>query len=333
MKFSVEYVGRYKQKDDSKTKLDINVEDIDTSELLESPERLDKIASYVISNHNRKTHNKNFTAMMCVSNVKTLIKYYAIFKEKKLNGESNLKIGTIFSYGVNEDDPDASGNYMFDEPEPGAVTTASNTHSRDKLEEFIGDYNEIFNTKFTTKDSQSFYNYYNDVAKRVKSKEIDLLLVVNMFLTGFDSPNLNTLFVDKNLRYHGLIQAYSRTNRILNELKSQGNIVSFRNLKKATDEAITLFSNKDAIDVIIIEPFEDYVEKFNKAVKKLKETVPTIDSVDNLESEVDELQFIKSFRELMRVKTVLSTFADFTFEDLEMSEQDFEDYKSKYLDL
>ena len=336
LKFSVEYVGRYKQKETSKTNLDINVEDIDTSELLESSERLEKIADYVIANHNRKTHSKTFTAMMCVANIPTLIKYYEILKAKKEEGRHNLKIATIFSYGVNEDDPDATGNYMFEEPpHDGSVANAAevSTHSRDKLEEFIGDYNKIHNTKFTTKDSQSFYNYYNDIAKRVKSKEIDLLLVVNMFLTGFDSPNLNTLYVDKNLRYHGLIQAYSRTNRIINELKSQGNIVSFRNLKKPTDEAITLFSNKDAIDVIIMEPMEDYVEKFNEAVKTLRQIAPTIDSVNDLESEEDELKFIKSFRELMRLKTVLTTFSDFSFADLSISEQDFEDYKSKYLDL
>jgi type I restriction enzyme R subunit len=334
LKFSVEYVGRYKQKESSKTNLDINVEDIDTSELLESPERLEKIADYVIANHNRKTHNKTFTAMMTVSNIQTLIKYYDIFKAKKEAGEHKLKIATIFSYGTNEDDPDATGNFMFEEPPEGADDPAEvSTHSRDKLEEFIIDYNQIHNTKFTTKDSQSFYNYYNDIAKRVKSKEIDLLLVVNMFLTGFDSPNLNTLYVDKNLRYHGLIQAYSRTNRIINELKSQGNIVAFRNLKKATDEAITLFSNKDAIDVIIMQPMEDYVEKFNESVKTLRTIAPTIDSVNDLETEEDELKFIKSFRELMRLKTVLITFTDFTFDDLQLSEQDFEDYKSKYLDL
>jgi type I restriction enzyme R subunit len=274
LKFSVEYIGKYTQREDSKTNLDINVEDIDTSELLESPDRLNKIADYVIANHNRKTHGKTFTAMMCVSNINTLIKYYDILKAKREAGEHKLKIATIFSYGVNEDDPDATGNYMFEEPPPGAVPpTEINTHSRDKLEEFIGDYNEIHNTKFTTRDSQSFYNYYNDIARRVKSKEIDLLLVVNMFLTGFDSPNLNTLYVDKNLRYHGLIQAYSRTNRIINELKSQGNIVSFRNLKAATDEAITLFSNKDAIDEIILQPMKKAEEAGAYSINHVGENV------------------------------------------------------------
>lgn len=154
-----------------------------------------------------------------------------------------------------------------------------------------------------------------------------------MFLTGFDSPILNTLFVDKNLKYHGLIQAYSRTNRILNEMKSQGNIVAFRNLKKATDEAITLSANKEAIDEIILEPIENYVERFNEGVKNLRLVTPTVDSVNDLESEEDELRFIKAFRNLMRINNVLVTFADFDFTQLEMSGQEFEDFKSKYLDL
>ena len=154
-----------------------------------------------------------------------------------------------------------------------------NKHSREKLDEFIEDYNLMFSSNFSTKDSQSFYNYYNDISKKVKERKIDILLVVNMFLTGFDSPPLNTLYVDKNLKYHGLIQAYSRTNRILNEQKSQGNIVVFRNLKKATDDAITLFSNKEAIEVIIMKPYEEYVKKFNEAFIELLKITPTVNSV------------------------------------------------------
>ncbi|MBV9215559.1 MAG: type I restriction endonuclease subunit R, partial [Acidobacteria bacterium] len=290
LKFAVEYVGKYKHKDESNNNLDIDVEAIDTSELLESDQRLTKIADYVIAHHGRKTHNRTFTAMMCVGNIPSLIKYYDLFRRKKEAGEHNLKIGTIFSYGVNEDDPDADGGYMFEEPEVSAdVVNQVSPHSRDRLEEFIGDYNRLFNTKFTTKDSHSFYNYYNDISRRAKNKEIDLLLVVNMFLTGFDSPGLNTLFVDKNLRYHGLVQAYSRTNRILNEMKSQGNIVAFRNLKGATDDAITLFANKDAIEEVIVEPLEVTVEKFNKGVEDLKKIVPTVNSVDGLVDEDAEL--------------------------------------------
>ena len=191
----------------------------------------------------------------------------------------------------------------------------------------------MFGTKYSTKDSESFYNYYNDISKRVKDKQIDILLVVNMFLTGFDSKQLNTLYVDKNLKYHGLIQAYSRTNRILNEQKSQGNIVVFRNLKKATDDAITLFSNKDAIDVIIMKPYEDYVKKFNEGVKELMIIAPTVDSVNELEDENAKFEFVKAFRELIRIKNIMAAFADFKWENLNIEEQTFEDYKSKYLDI
>jgi type I restriction enzyme R subunit len=334
LKFSIEYVGRYKQKE-SATVIDIEVEDIDTKELMEAPKRLEKIADYIIANHNRKTYNKEFTAMFCVSSVDTLIKYYDILQQKKIAGEHNLKIATIFSYTANEDDADANG-FIPEElsvvEEPRALY-GLNVHTREKLDEFIGHYNGMFETKFSTKDSESFYNYYNDISKKVKERKVDILLVVNMFLTGFDSKPLNTLYVDKNLKYHGLIQAYSRTNRILNEQKSQGNIIVFRNLKKATDEAITLFSNKEAIEEIIMKPYQDYVSKFNEAFQALLEITPSVNSVNDLRSEEDELEFVKAFRELMRIKNTMATFADFVWEDLEMNEQLFEDYKSKYLDL
>jgi type I restriction enzyme R subunit len=341
LKFSVEYVGRYRQKETA-TEIDIEVEDIDVKELMDSPIRLDKITDYIIANHNRKTHSREFTAMFCVSSVNALIKYYELFQSKKIAGQHNLKIATIFSYGTNEDDGDANGQmleYFEDEPivqgmaaEP-TPAYGINAHSREKLDQFIGDYNKMFGSNFSTKDSTLFYNYYNDISKKVKEKNIDILLVVNMFLTGFDSPSLNTMYVDKNLKYHGLIQAYSRTNRILNDLKSQGNIVVFRNLKFLTDQAIALFSNKDAKDIIIMEPYEDYVTKFNEAFSALLEITPTVDSVNNLQNEEEELEFIKAFRELMRIKNVLNTFSDFALEDLDMEEQQFEDYKSKYLDL
>ena len=335
LKFAVEYVGRYKQKEGRETNIDIEVEDIDTKELMEDRSRLNKISDYILAHHNRKTHSREFTAMFCVSSIETLIKYYDLFQQKKEAGQHNLKIATIFSYAANEDDADANG-FLPEElsvvEEPKALYGLQ-AHSREKLDEFIAHYNQMFETKFSTKDSESFYNYYNDISKKVKERKIDILLVVNMFLTGFDSPALNTLYVDKNLKYHGLIQAYSRTNRILNEQKSQGNIVVFRNLKNATDEAITLFSNKEAIEVIIMKPYEDYVTKFNEVFIELLKIVPTVNSVNNLQSENDELGFIKAFRELMRIKNILTAFADFKWEDLAMNEQLFEDYKSKYLDL
>ncbi len=342
LKFSVEYVGRYKHKDGRETNIDIEVEDIDTAALMEDETRLEKITDYIIAHHNRKTHSREFTAMFCVNNVPTLIKYVDLFRKKKAEGLHNLNIATIFSYGANEDDADANGFINFEENFDSvdfnvvADSTAAyqiNPHSRDKLEEYIQDYNKLFGDNFTTKDSQSFYNYYNDISKKVKERKIDILVVVNMFLTGFDSPTLNTMYVDKNLKYHGLIQAYSRTNRILNEQKSQGNIVAFRNLKNRTDEAITLFSNKEAIEVIIMKPYEDYTAKFDEAFEHLISLTPTIASVDDLETEEDELAFIKAFRELMRIKNILTAFSDFKWEDLKMTEQQFEDFKSKYLDL
>ena len=334
LKFSVEYVGRYKRKETA-TEIDIEVEDIDRKELMESPARLEKIVDYIIANHDRKTHGKTFTGMFCVSSVDTLIKYYDIFQRKKEEGKHNLKIATIFSYAANEDDADANG-FLPEElsvvEEPRALY-GLNVHTREKLDEFIGHYNQMFETKFSTKDSVSFYNYYNDISKKVKERKVDILLVVNMFLTGFDSPTLSTLYVDKNLKYHGLIQAYSRTNRIINEQKSQGNIVVFRNLKYNTDQAITLFSNKEAIEVIIMKPYEDYVKKFNEAFIALLQITPTVNSVNDLQTEDDELAFIKAFRDLMRIKNILTAFSDFKWEDLAMNEQLFEDYKSKYLDL
>lgn len=330
LKFSVEYIGRYKQ--NSNTYIDIEVEDINIKELLESEQRLSKIVDYIAANHDRKTHNREFSAIFCVSSIPALIRYYEMFAVAKAAGKHNLKIATIFSYGVNEDDQDADGINKSDE--------TPDNHSRAKLDQFIADYNACYGSKFSTKDSQSFYNYFTDLSKRVKDhgtlprdQQVDILLVVNMFLTGFDSKTLNTLYVDKNLKYHGLIQAYSRTNRILNEVKSQGNVIVFRNLKQATDDAVALFSNKNANEVIFIEPYEVYVEKFKQAVAKLFALTPTVESVNNLATEHEELMFIKNFRDLIRLKNVLETFADFNFADLNIDSQTFENYKSKYLDL
>jgi type I restriction enzyme R subunit len=329
LKFSVEYYSGMKMKDGST--VDIDVEGIDTKEVMESPKRLEMLTDFIIANHSRKTHAREFTAMFCISNVDTLTKYYELFKTKREAGEHNLRIATIFSYTANEDDKDANG--LLDEDITLGDGGTINMHTRDKLEGYIGDYNKLFGTSYTTKDSESFYNYYRDIAARVKNREIDILLVVNMFLTGFDSKTLNTLYVDKNLRYHGLLQAYSRTNRILNSIKSQGNIVVFRNLKKATDDAIALFSNRDAKEIIFTQPYEDYVAKFNEAISKLYDLTPTPDSVNVLIGEEQEAEFVKEFRELMRLKNVLVTFTEFEFSHTEMSAQTFEDFKSKYLDV
>lgn len=348
LKFSVEYIRTFKRKD---MILDIEVEAIDEAEVMNAPQRLENVVDYIIANHDRKTHGREFTAIFCVSSVPVLIEYYKLFLRKRSEGAHNLRMATIFTYQSNETDRDAVG-YMDDDFEEFGLSEGGETntstqylqaadggvvydtqHSRDELEGFIQEYNKQFSTNFTSNDQQLFYNYYNDIAKRVKARQIDLLLVVNMFLTGFDSKHLNTLYVDKNLKYHGLLQAYSRTNRILNEVKSQGNIVCFRNLKESTDEAIALFSNKNAREEIILEPYEEYVKKFNQAYMALLQIAPTVNSVNNLRSEDEELEFIKAFRELMRLKNVLTTYTEFDFGDLSMGEQQFEDYKSKYLDL
>jgi type I restriction enzyme, R subunit len=298
---------------------------------MESPARLEKITDYIIEHHSVKTRNKEFTAMMCVSSVDVLIKYYELFAAKKMAGKHKLRIATIFSYTANEEDKDADG--ILDDGGEIIGGEGGDPHTREKLDGFISDYNAMFGTNFSTKDTQSFYNYYQDIAKKVKERKVDILLVVNMFLTGFDSKTLNTLYVDKTLKYHGLVQAYSRTNRILNEVKSQGNIVVFRNLKKRTDEAIALFADVNAKEEIFVPPYDEYVQAFNQVVAELLALTPNPASVKNLADEEAELKFVKTFRELMRLKNILESFSEFDADDLTMTYQRFEDFKSAYLDL
>jgi type I restriction enzyme, R subunit len=341
LKFGIEYIGKYKKK--SNTFVDIEVEDIDTKEVLESDDRLEKIADYIIKYHPQKTHNKDYSAIFAVSSIKNLIRYYELFKKKKEAGEHNLRIATIFTYAANEEDEQAQG-YLPEVLDLVAEEQANyqSAHSREKLESFLEDYNTMYGTAFSTRDGIAFENYFKDISKRMKERErqsfndkdrVDILLVVSMFLTGFDAKKVNTLYVDKNLRYHGLIQAFSRTNRILTEQKSQGNILCFRNLKEATDEAVALFSNKEAKEVIFMPPYEDISRKFSEAFGKLLAVAPTVGSVDDLISEDKQMEFIQAYRELIRLKNILTSFSDFSWDDLPMTEQAFEDYKSKYLDL
>ncbi len=335
LKFSVEYMKTFRQKDGEIA--DINVEAIDESEVMNAPERVAAISQYIAAHHDRKTHRRQFNAIFCVSGIPSVIQYYQQFARLKAEGGHDLKIATIFSYQANEEDQDAAFPMRDDEVELHLMEKPDEPyrtkHSRDHLEDFIGDYNDQFGTNYTTRDTQSFYNYYNDVAKRMKNGQIDVLLVVNMFLTGFDSPSLNTLYVDKNLKHHGLIQAYSRTNRLFGEVKSQGNIVCFRNLKSDTDKAIALFANKNPTEDIILDPYEEYVRQFNEGFVDLIQIAPSVNSVTELQDEEQELAFIKTFRKLMRLLNILGTFTEFTFDDLSMPEQTFADYKSKYLDL
>jgi len=339
LRFSVEYWGKLRRRDGSL--IDEKVAGIDTKEFFENPDRIENVVDWVIANHGRKTHNRDFTAIMAVGSVDALIQYYEFFARKKAAGLHDLRVATIFTYGTNEDDKDANG--LISEPEFDiARDTPVNAHSRDKLDSFIADYNAMYGTAFSTKDSLSFYSYYKDIAKRIKERErenakesdrVDILLVVAMFLTGFDAKKVNTLYVDKNLKHHGLIQAYSRTNRILNEVKSQGNIVVFRNLKDATDEAIALFADKGANETILVDPYESYVIRFNEAAKALLVLTPTVDSVDALEDEIQKLAFVRAFRELARLRNVLGMFVEFDWTQLDLDNQTFDDFKSKYLDI
>lgn len=343
LRFGIEYIGRYKQK--GNTFMDIEVEDIDRPEVWSDENRLSKIVDYIIAYHNQKTFNKEFSALFAISSIDNLIKYYEIFKRKKEAGEHDLRIATIFTYGVNEDDEDAQDFLPGDDLPMAADPKAAyqSSHNRDKLETFIADYNRQYSTAFSTKDDKLFEGYFKDISKRLKEREkstfnderdrLDILLVVNMFLTGFDAKKVNTLYVDKNLKHHGLIQSYSRTNRILGEKKSQGNILAFRNLKEATDKAITLFSNKEAIEEIILPPYEKVAEKFDEALQNLLAIVPTWQSVDELVSEEEEQAFIKAFRALLRAKNVLESYTDFTWEGLGIDEETFINYQTKYMDL
>ncbi|OED29766.1 type I restriction endonuclease subunit R [Methanosphaera sp. WGK6] len=308
--FSVEYIGKYK----NHTKYDIDVEEINIKEVMESEKRLEKIVEYIIENHDKKTYNREFTSMFAVSSIPVLNKYYEIFKEKnsKLQEDKKLKIATIYTYNQNPD------------------LTEEEVHPRELLEKQIDDYNQQFGTNFST---DTFEMYYKDVSKKSKENKIDVLLVVNMFLTGFDNKLLNTLYVDKNLVYHTLLQAFSRTNRVYNEKKAYGNIVSFRNIKKDTDEAIRLFSDENALETVLMKTYKEYVENFNEQVKTLHNTVKDIKELDNPENIEKQFEFVKEFREILRTMNKLKTFTEFSYKDLDMPEQEIEDYTSKYKDI
>lgn len=306
--FSVDYIKFIEY--NGKTEEDIMVEGIDAEEVFMADERVTLIAQDIINHHNIKTRDRKYNALLTVSSIPLLIKYYETFKSLK----HDLKIGAIFTYGANED--------LDKNPE----------HSREALERCIVDYNQMYETNFST---HTFDAYFRDVCKRIKNTEIDIVIVVNMLLTGFDAKRLNTLYVDKPLKYHDLIQAFSRTNRIETDTKPFGNIVCYRTTKARVDEAVKLFSQTDSIDTVIMKPYEDYLDKFNEAVKRLLEITPAVESVDSLESEDDIKEFIIAFREVAKLLVSLKTFNQFDLDNssLMINTQIFEDYKSKYYEL
>ena len=306
--FSVDYMKFVEWS--GKTEEDIMVEGIDTDEVFMADERIGIIAQDIINHHNVKTRDRKYNALFTVSSIPLLIKYYETFKSIK----HDLKIGAIFTYGANED--------LDKNPE----------HSREALDRIIKDYNKMYKTNFS---SHTFDSYFRDICKKIKNTEIDIVIVVNMLLTGFDAKRLNTLYVDKSLKYHDLIQAFSRTNRVETDTKPFGNIVCYRTTKARVDEAVKLFSQTDSIDTVIMKPYEDYLSKFNEAVKRLLEITPVVESVDSLESEDDIKEFIIAFREVAKLLVSLKTFNQFDLDNTDsmINTQMFEDYKSKYYEL
>ena len=341
LQFQIDYRGKYTAKG-MQNNLDYEdgVEGIDTQELYDNPQRLEMIARYIVDTHDTKTKNREFTAMFCVSSVDTLTQYYELFEkvqaEKQQQDEAEgrlfkpLTIATIFSYGANEAVENNDQNGLIQEESTDAPNQI-NQSSRDKLDRYIANYNAQFGTNYNSGDG--FYAYYRDIADRVKKKQIDILLVVNMFLTGFDSKPLNTLYVDKNLKYHGLIQAFSRTNRVYNDKKPFGNIISFRNLKRATDEALALFSNKEARKTVLVPSFDEIKQDYEQAVEKLLSITPDYQTVDDLVTEDQQLEFIKAFREVMRYNAQLQTFIEYDQDDTKLDKQHFANFASKYADL
>ena len=305
------------------------------------PKRIEQIAQYVLDNFKQKTHrfnagNHGFNAMFAVSSVDAAKIYYETFKRLQSAVKNPLKIATIFSFAANEEQ-DAIGDIVDESFEVEAM----NSTAKEFLKSAINDYNGYFKTNYNV-DGKSFQNYYRDLAKRVKNKEVDLLIVVGMFLTGFDAPTLNTLFVDKNLRYHGLIQAYSRTNRIYNSTKSFGNIVTFRDLEQDTIDAITLFGKSNTRNVVLEKSYQQYMEGFTDAgvacrgyidiVTELKEKFP---DPSEIQTEKDKKDFVKLFGEYLRVENILQNYDEFAalqaFQSLDTSDaKAVEAFKEKY---
>jgi type I restriction enzyme R subunit len=339
--FKVDYIERFRIKDGI---IDKKVSAIDTAAVLSDNQLISNTVEYIIKNFNDKTYrNQNlshfqhrvitnieklaedkkkevdeikeektvngFNSIFAVSSIDMAKRYYNEFK----NHEHNLKIATIFSYSANEEEPDEE-----------FTTEGLDKVSRDFLEGAIADYNAMFNTNYDT-SSDKFQNYYKDLSMRVKNRQIDLLIVVDMFLTGFDATTLNTIWVDKNLKYHKLLQAFSRTNRILNSVKRFGNIVCFRNLEQETNEAISLFGDKDAAGIVLLKPFKHYYDKYSELIEDLK-------NFGEIIGEESEKEFIELYSAILRLRNILVSFDDYKDNEI-LTEREFQDYHGKYIDL
>ncbi len=289
--------------------------------------RMEEIAKFILNNFNKSTFDGEFDALFAVQSVPMLIRYYKIFKSLK----PNIRIGAVFTYGANnsqDDEQTGMGTGQF---------VSESVGEADELQAIIDDYNKMYGTAYST---ENFRAYYDDINLRMKKKKadmkpLDLCLVVGMFLTGFDSKKLNTLYVDKNMEYHGLLQAFSRTNRVLNEKKRFGKIVCFRDLKSNVDTSIRLFSNSNNPEDIVRPPFEEVKKEYQQLTTDFLQKYPAPNSIDLLQSEKDKKDFVLAFRDIIRKHAEIQIYEDYTddADDLGMTEQQFNDYKSKYLDI
>ena len=343
--FRIDYISTMKEEENI---ADAKVWDIDRERALAAPQRISNIVTYIREHFDQKTKRNSyyqlkdrrlagFNAIFAVASIDVAKKYYTEFQSQMadLPSDKQLKIATIYSFGVNEPDDEDNGIIQDENPED---TSRLDQSSRDFLESAIQDYNKIFKMNFDT-SSEKFQSYYKDVSQRVKDREIDLLIVVNMFLTGFDATTLNTLWVDKNLRLHGLLQAYSRTNRILNTVKTFGNIVCFRNLEKATNESIALFGDKEAGGIVLLKTYDEYYNGYKKGDKDIPGYADLVDDLqekfpvgEQIIGEQNQKEFIKLYSAILKVKNILSTFDEFSGNEI-LSERDVQDYHSMYINL
>jgi len=329
--FRIDYVNTIKLPEGIEDK---QVSAIDTEKALLAPERLEKVAAYILEHFDQKTKRtegytlgdrrvRGFNALFATASIEAAKRYYRELEiqQDDLRPDQRLKIGLIYSFAANEEVEDYLDEEDFD-------TAGLDGSSREFLEDAIAAYNLEFGTSFDTSADQ-FQSYYKDLSLRLKRREIDLVIVVNMFLTGFDATTLNTLFVDKNLRSHGLIQAYSRTNRILNSVKTYGNIVSFRDLEQQTNDAIALFGNKDAKGIVLLKPYGDYYSEYAGKVQELLEHFPL---GVQIVGEEEQKEFIAQFGAILRLQNILTSFDEFAGHEI-LTDRQAQDYRSVYLDL
>jgi len=338
--FRIDYVNTVKMASDVK---DEQVRSIDIERAMAAPERVREIVNYTLERFDQKTKRNSFyslkgqrlagfNSIFAAASIPMAMKYYEELKKQLAERDRKLNVATIFSYSANEDDPEDAL------PDEDFENDKLDKTSRDFLENAITDYNTMFGVNYDT-SADKFQNYYKDLSLRMKNREIDLLIVVNMFLTGFDATTLNTLWVDKNLKQHGLIQAFSRTNRILNSVKTYGNIICFRDLKKATDDAIALFGDREAGGIVLLKTYNDY---YNGYAENGEHKAGYVELIALLASEYPldmvivgeqaQKDFIRLFGAILRLKNILSSFDDFAGNEI-LSQRDFQDYQSRYIDL